>query len=549
MSGLANRLRSALAVAIALMAGDIAAPAAQPTLLAEPGMPGPASPPSGRSLFDELFATAEGHDVPYPFERLVEALNARIAPERVRTALIPLGRSLQRYAAHPDYFASPRLVLAVDAEGAATTGEALMRDRLFLGYQPAAAAIEVISYNESGGRFEFQRVTDYDGRARPQVGYVGRDACVGCHQGHGPIFPRPLWSETNANPAIAARLTGLGETYHGAPVRQGIDGPDGLDQSADRAGRIAAVNRLWDEGCGDGIAGSRCRAALLTAALKYRLGGARVDWQSAELGESIRLQQRLTELWPAGLAIPTPDLPNRDPLAPAALARTAGDILDASGADDPLQPRAPSLQWTASADATATFNALARDIAGMFASADIAWIDARLAAPEPAQSISYQAVCSIDQVDREPGGAELRFECGEPGGELLLDGYVTTDGPRIDGGRIDALAVAGERPIRLLRVVGGSVTGDAGSRVMHVVAREAGTGLNARLQSTLRLTGILLKSSAPQLATAEVGLADELDAFDGAIQRMVDAGAIALKSGPLRRRAVMADLHNALSAQ
>jgi hypothetical protein len=182
-------------------------------------------------------------------------------------------------------------------------------------------------------------VTDYGDGQAPKVSYVDREVCTGCHQGHGPIFPRPLWSETNANQAVAARLSDLGTGYHGVPVRQGIDGPDRFDRSTDRANRIAVVNRLWSDGCGDGQEGVACRADLLKAALEFRLGGARSDWPMPATAVPAGLQQRLSALWPDGLAIPSPDLPNRDPFAPFADAATQARPLDVKGIEDPLTPR------------------------------------------------------------------------------------------------------------------------------------------------------------------------------------------------------------------
>ena len=59
-------------------------------LLADPDEPGPNLPPAGRSLFDELFEISPPgtprpdarYDLPFPFERLLDELNARIAPAK-----------------------------------------------------------------------------------------------------------------------------------------------------------------------------------------------------------------------------------------------------------------------------------------------------------------------------------------------------------------------------------------------------------------------------------------------------------------------------------
>ena len=143
-------LAGAAVLATGLMLGSTSASAGEPAAALGPDDPGPQLPSTGRSLFDELFAGPTGYDIPYPFERLLEALDRRIAPATTRTALIPLGRSLQRYAAHPDYFKSPRLVVAVDADGV-DLGAVRLRGRLFLGFQPADEAREVVSDRVAGG--------------------------------------------------------------------------------------------------------------------------------------------------------------------------------------------------------------------------------------------------------------------------------------------------------------------------------------------------------------------------------------------------------------
>jgi hypothetical protein len=93
-------------------AKDAAAP--EPSWVVDPRDPGPARPPTGRSLFDFLVARA----VPYPFPALVSAIGSQVARRGaeppLRLVLIPRGRSLQRDAARPDFFRFPRAILAVD---------------------------------------------------------------------------------------------------------------------------------------------------------------------------------------------------------------------------------------------------------------------------------------------------------------------------------------------------------------------------------------------------------------------------------------------------
>ena len=129
---------------------------------------------TGRSLFDQLTLGEDGSSrvLPYPFPRLLRQIEASAgfdaADDPIAKILIPRGRSLQREAASPDYYAFPRVVIALDRDSG--SGKPV-KNRLFLGYQERAHSIEVISYNETAGRFEFQVVDDYRSRRfSPRIG-------------------------------------------------------------------------------------------------------------------------------------------------------------------------------------------------------------------------------------------------------------------------------------------------------------------------------------------------------------------------------------------
>jgi hypothetical protein len=250
----------------------------QAAWVVDPRDPGPALPPGGRSLFDFLVTRSEGgrkvYDVPYPFAALTRRIAGRLGEAAVgpplKMVLIPRGRSLQRDAARPDFFRFPRAVVAVDAEPRVGPGQpgVLLKDRLYLGYQEKANVIEVISYNEAAGRFEFQVVRDYREGGTPSVLYANRALCMTCHQNAAPIFARPLWDETNANPGIAALLAAERREFYGFPLEPGVDVPYLIDNATDRANLLSAWQLLWRDGCGgDETDAIRCRASLLTAAL------------------------------------------------------------------------------------------------------------------------------------------------------------------------------------------------------------------------------------------------------------------------------------------
>jgi mono/diheme cytochrome c family protein len=287
-------------------------------------------PRLGRSRFDQLIGAGP---VPYPFPRLVSTIDSQMQPDSgglppLKITLIPFGRSLQRDAGAPEFLRYPRVVAAAD--GVSRPGIPPLQDRLFLGFHETGAVLEVISYNDAAGRFEFQVVRDYRAGATPQVYYARRGLCLACHQNAAPVFARPLWDETTANPEIAARLREARADFYGIKLT-GTDIAYFIDAASDRANLFAVWQALWQHGCGTDETGDRCRMEAFAAALAYArhrtlpapdvLPALDSNWQAR---------------WPGGLAIPNPDLPNRDPLA--ALQDPAAD---------PLRLRPPLETWRA----------------------------------------------------------------------------------------------------------------------------------------------------------------------------------------------------------
>ena len=318
-----------------------AAPA--PVWSVDPSVPGADTPVAGVSAFD-VATTVEGRQtIPFPFEKLLTRLEAAAGcsgrPACTRAILLPLGRSLQRVAASPDFFAHPRVVAAFVADG---RGSLLLRDRLYLGYQDKTGVIEAISYNETLGRFEFQIVRDYAAGKTPRVSYARRAVCVSCHQNHGPIFSRQVWLETNANPRIAAKLLEHASTFHGVAARGSLDVANAIDDSTDRANRLALVQKLWWQGCGEGVVGNECRRGAAIAAMQFSLTNGRAYDASTDFQREVvdKLQSTARSQWPAGIAIPDADIVNRDPLA-VPMGSDASTMANVPARFDPLVPRAP----------------------------------------------------------------------------------------------------------------------------------------------------------------------------------------------------------------
>jgi hypothetical protein len=600
-----------------------------PVWAVDPGDPGPSLPPVGRSLFDQLVSEPGPgggeavYRVPFPFAELVrrveEALGqdaeevprpgAAEEPEPapappLRRVLIPFSRSLQRNAARPEFFRYPRALLAVDGEGVPLGGSPagpaatpdwvglpaspgrphllhrLLKDRLFLGYQEKAGVLEVISYNEEAGRFEFQVVRDYRPGAEPQVVYAPRALCATCHQNAAPIFSRQLWDETNANPRIARELRRAGRAaareVYGFPLEVGVEVPFAFQSSADRANLLAVYQLLWREGCGgagepvtppisparpatpprlspflsppqpsrspqEGGARERaCRAALFTAVLQQALGG-RFDAAAPAFRDRFTapFEEAWQARWPGGLAVPDPDLPDRDPLAeeatgplqlslPQSLEATQAALLAGlvreSHVPAPLEPlnlRPPLETWL---PGRASVERLVAGLADFLPGADLAALDRRLYALGRSAGESRRRVgadCRFTLRRPAAGGQidRLKFTCGPAArsaagggagagrpaaagrpagggaggtvaegrpagaagaGGLSVEGRVFLDGKRVAGGEVEGLALGGAEETTDLAVVGGAVSARVGRWELRLDLRRKLSLLHAR---------------------------------------------------------------------
>ena len=443
---------------------------AGPVWAFDPGEPGPDRPPVGRSLFDRVFAEERDGstvvDVPYPFMALRRHLLERMGDEAeeaevLAQVLIPHGRALQRDAAAPDHFASPRLVLAVvgappaQAPGFHGPGTRL-RNRLYIGYQEKARSLEVISYNEAAGRFEFQVVEDYGPGGTPRAVYARRQVCVSCHQNGAPIFSQPPWDETNANGEVARRLAERAPAFHGVAAEDGsrpFDQALLISTAVVEANLASASQRVWREGCGAATSPIDCRAALLTATLQFKLSGGR---HFDTRGDSIRaaaqaLADAWAEAWPSGLAIPKALIPNRNPQS---------DGREVTALFDPLRARPPLEVWPG--PESAVLQDVVAGLAQFLSASDAARLDERLRAlagdAEPPRE-RLRAPCAVSHRSLQGVGARYLVRCETVGADgLVLNGhfYDRSQG-RLEGGitwltigengdevRFDELAIAAD---------------------------------------------------------------------------------------------------------
>lgn len=270
-------------------------------------------PPQGtRSLFDHLIAQNES--LPYPFEKLLAVLQREDPQAQAAlTLMIPKGRSLLK--AQADY-SHPRVLATADYQ-AADSDTALgfaPRGQLFLGFVENASEIEVLSYNEAAGRYEFQLVQNYCEGCIPRIVYARRAICTTCHQAGAPIFPQRPWNETNGQPEVAAAIGAArnNQAYLGLPLANPLGSPERFDELTDTANFIPVTQRAWIDGCGEKQSGVACRRLMVKLALTYLWSPAEFNDRSAEAEQLRKLQ---AAGWPAsGIAVGESDLKNRDPL-------------------------------------------------------------------------------------------------------------------------------------------------------------------------------------------------------------------------------------------
>jgi hypothetical protein len=474
-----------------------------PHWVVDPTHPGDDLPPRGRSLFDFLTTEERGdrnlQSVPFPFASLLRRVEAKMRPQSSAntsaTVLIPLGRSLQRMAAAPEFMTFPRVVTAAIGE-TADNGAPLLKDRLYLGYQQKANVLEVISYNEDAGRFEFQIVSDYRTGGTPRVAYANRVLCTACHQNAAPIFSRQVWDETNANPTVAVWLAAQRKDFEGIAIDRGVDVPNAIDDAKLRANRFAVDQLLWRDGCGGNEPlAIRCRAGLFMAVLQYRLSGLQhFDHASAPYrGDAVpRLLGTAAQRWPGGLALGNPDLPNRNPMAGAGPPATTltphewANLANVTPPYDPL-PLRPALEvWRITGEDDVA--RLVRELAEFIAPLDAERLDRELSrrGSHSAAVNAHPAKCRLTASSAEQSRQRIDFSCtpwsSVPAGlsstGVAMEGHLFMQRGANVVGVIDRLAIEGELALHDLALSGRRFDSGNGQHVAVVTPMRA--GLRAR---------------------------------------------------------------------
>ena len=359
-----------------------------------------------QSLFDTLFMKSDTkygqYSIPFPFDRVIETIERQLGytingdPNVAKSALIPLGRCINRYAAGPEYFKFPRVVVAVDSEhnGVGEWNRPFIKDRMFLGYQEKANAIEVISYNEEKGEFDFQVVSNYASGETPSVRVVEDSQCTACHQNNGPIFARSNWDETEFNNEIFQRIASakFGPDYGAA--RSLGSGAAAVDLSTNRANTFALFQTFWQKAClsEDSASEFRCRAGLFQMALEHRLQESNRTLIPPRLFTEylIPVSRRNTELnWPNGISFPSSDIKNQNPLL-------LGELPHLKSAESLKSPRPFLIKWN-----PANIFRIVEGLGGFIPFTEIRKLDQILfdVSRQETTSIKFRGNCRLRRID------------------------------------------------------------------------------------------------------------------------------------------------------
>jgi len=539
-----SRLTRALGAALVLCYCQMLA--AAPEWVAHASAAGPDLPPGGASRFDQLYQDSAGHyRIPYPFDDLLAQLESRVDNGKlsgVRQVFIPIGRSLQRNAQAPDFFHFPRAVVALQGEPRADTGASaeVLEYRLFIAHQPGSGSLEVISYNDRAGRFEFQVVENYRAGQQARVRQANRRMCLSCHQNAAPIFSSRPWSETNFNVAVAGQLANALPRRFASLIESLSADAGAIDILAEHANYLAAAQLIWQRGCSS----RACRSAALRAVLQYRLSGNysfardQAVYRNAYRAE---LQRNWQLLWPDGLILGNSRIEDRDPFAARPVNRS----------EDPLGLRPAHAHWL-EVDAIVADGIIFR-LAGFLTRADIERIDRHLqqASSRPGNTTqSFESSCRLAHAS----AAKRLLECSDDGAAAGLKATIELE---FNAGEAQSMQLLWLR-----------VPGDPNilqPTVSRLVPRADGLqaeltnpqgGISMRLATGDRLAGLELHwsdRSRRRDIRLRLTLAKEFRLIDDALtalrQDEARANSDSLSAEPFRRNAILADLDRELGTE
>jgi len=583
------------------------------------------NPYRGRSYFDSVFSKTNGktrvYNIPYPFQKVMDRMNTYLGysgttdvDNAVKTALFPMGRSLQRNAAQDEgkptdinlYFRFPRVVVGIDREPKDIQNPLALnlKGRLFLGFHEKSKVIEVISYNDLEGRYEYQVVQDYEAGKVPKVVYADRQKCLGCHQNQTPIFSVGPWQESNAHltnfSVIEKQMVGAfgdvacdgtrtqpycftgpaaNKRYHyfGAPTRVDQSVLNTLDTLTDQGNYDHAFQKMWLNLCQS----EECQKKTTKSILIYLLNGREGVYLPGNEREKYLLafEAQFRQRFPYGMKIPDANILNRNPLQDrkktqaeieASMKHVDGLIhaglqelisrSAVSGEFEPLMIRPPAELWESTEPDVKNRNSMLSGFADFFTAQDARMIDAWLvsqAASGKVQSLQIQGKCQI-QKSTVAGGMDVQVACDPTDkSSLALEmGYFPIRGNQVQNGLLENLFLYGAdancdwqaiqsddnrvNGVACPTITQSEVRGNVSGDVLTLQLYHAKSGLNTRLIDGRLVAKVQINLVSGQL---QVTILNDVALLDSAIAANVSTK----KPTPFSRLSVMKNLASHLN--
>ena len=277
--------------------------------------------------------------------------------------------------------------------------EPFLRNRIFIGYQEKANALEIISYNSEAGRFEFQTVSNYDEDRRPTVNNIPRSYCTSCHQNQGPIFPRALWEETDFNRELVKRLTEArtepGQVGSGQNIQPYLGSKVvNIDSATNHANVFSLFQLFWQGACEsrDLSQEIRCRAGLFETMVQHRLQETNRLLPSSALVTEFLLpvsRHNIQRKWPNGISLLSADIDNQNPIR-------LGIQVHLDSAEALKKPRSATIKWNPD-----NLYRMIQGLGDFIPLSDIRRLDKLLydAARQTTAAVSLDGVCTLKRID------------------------------------------------------------------------------------------------------------------------------------------------------
>lgn len=232
----------------------------------------------GESVFEKIIKDINGSKnnsrVIYPITSLVEKLDEHIYHNENKVLGV-ISKSFNHQNKNIFSNKAPFTIYSTFLEGKI---DYQVKDRVFLIYHDHNNHLEVISYNEEEGRFNFLQVHNYSNSGENKLKKAKLNACMQCHKDLVPLHEKNNIIDSNNLPSIVSeiknddknprRLEKIGEDFifNGVMLSQQKMNNELMINSIENSQKIIQFNQTWKKICAyssDIAEVKHCRANIL----------------------------------------------------------------------------------------------------------------------------------------------------------------------------------------------------------------------------------------------------------------------------------------------